>query len=84
MKVKALIVSGNMINVGTQRVSTLSTEIEKAINEFCDSISGDVKDIQTETDFGSTASGGRALILVKYDGDVKKSEPVSVSKKKDK
>lgn len=68
LQIKVLVVKGQLLNRGGVRVSTLAESIEAEVNKAIKGIENDVVDIQTETDFGTLATGGSALILIKFQG----------------
>lgn len=71
IQVEVLVVRGEILNRGGIRVQTLPEKIKKEVNEVVKKIDGEVRNIQTETDFGSLASGGSALILITYEAALK-------------
>ena len=76
-KAKVLFVQGDVLHRGGKRVHTLAEDIEKAINEFTDSIDGTIDDISVNTDFANMLSGGgKAVVVIRYDGKAKEKPVV--------
>lgn len=72
MKTKILVVSGEIKYSGSGSKTTLWENLEKAINEFTQSVDGAVIKQTPIIDFGTLTTGGRAVVFVEYEGDIKK------------
>ena len=73
-KVKVLLVQGESTvrDKGGLRISNLPEQIEKAVNDFTQSIDGEVSVTNVEIDFNNLlSSGGKALVVLSYEGEVK-------------
>jgi hypothetical protein len=69
MKAETIIVKGQVLNQGGQRISTLGDDIKKAINGFLSSNPGiSIEKIVPQVNLPSAALGGEAFFLILYSG----------------
>lgn len=67
MKVKTIVVQGEMIMRGNVRVSTLAGKIDAAVGDFLKDKDADTVKVSPYVNFASASDAGSALFLITYD-----------------
>lgn len=67
MKVKTIVVQGEMINRNKERVSTLAEKVDVALGDFLKDKDAESVKIFPQVSFESAAQGGSALFVITYE-----------------
>ncbi len=67
MKVKTIVVQGEMINRGNFRVSTLAEKVDAALGDFLKDKDESTVKVSSYVNFSSASDGGSALFVITYE-----------------